>query len=218
MVASWDTSQKDLLIQLYTEYTDSFKPLLADVEAKTQELPAGVLNEIRAFVDHISRCYWPQAESADIDQNLERARGHLKRAMLDCMKHLLVSYREDIERFHHDYRNVDLTTVRDGDFYIRFKKMDKISVVKTRAAKKQETRAADDEVFNAFQDAVNAYVELDCHIHDHLNELRRARRKHTRNRVMICVWWFVSLLITGAVGLFIRELYSYVMATVSVKN
>lgn len=42
---------------LYNTYNYTLKPLLATVEARFEKFPLPVINEIRAFNDHIAQCY-----------------------------------------------------------------------------------------------------------------------------------------------------------------
>lgn len=45
------------IIALYQDYNTVIKPLIAEVEARTEQFPLPLFNEIRALHDHISRCY-----------------------------------------------------------------------------------------------------------------------------------------------------------------
>ena len=41
---------------LYQDYNTVIKPLIAEVEARTEQFPLPLFNEIRALHDHIARC------------------------------------------------------------------------------------------------------------------------------------------------------------------
>lgn len=45
------------LKNLYQTYNTVIKPLIADIEARYEEFPISIFNEIRAFNDHVARCY-----------------------------------------------------------------------------------------------------------------------------------------------------------------
>ena len=45
------------IIALYQSYNTVIKPLIAEVEARTEQFPLPLFNEIRALHDHIARCY-----------------------------------------------------------------------------------------------------------------------------------------------------------------
>ena len=45
------------IIAFYKEYNMVIKPLIAELEARTEQFPLPLFNEIRALHDHIARCY-----------------------------------------------------------------------------------------------------------------------------------------------------------------
>ncbi|MHB1254124.1 MAG: hypothetical protein ACYCZ1_08145 [Candidatus Humimicrobiaceae bacterium] len=47
----------DLIKDLYQDYNNCVRPLIVLVETQTNKFPIGLLNEIRAFNDHISRAF-----------------------------------------------------------------------------------------------------------------------------------------------------------------
>lgn len=53
------TSDKNKISELYEIYLGLIKPLLSEIEANYEQFPEPLFNEIRAFNDHISRCYIP---------------------------------------------------------------------------------------------------------------------------------------------------------------
>ena len=150
-----DNKHQERIYLLYTRYTETFKPILATVEAVLEEMPAAILNEIRSFTDHISRCYWPSSQDVDIESNLQQAERHLTRAERDCFKHLLV-YHDECKHFARDFRRVDLTLIADGEFYIKYKQMWKEAVNTTKLAKLKETSQTD-EACELYENAFNAW-------------------------------------------------------------
>ena len=62
------------IIALYDDYNTIIKPLIAEVEARTEQFPLPLFNEIRALHDHIARCYFkditPEEISKFIKQNV----------------------------------------------------------------------------------------------------------------------------------------------------
>ena len=127
------------LLELYELYSNTLKPLLAEVESTLQELPIVLLNEIRMFNDHISRCYRIGVTNDFISDNLEKAKSHLKRAVFDCFKHLNIYYHDLALKFEHDCKNIDLTTIGNGEFYINYKKIRQAAINPDREAKSFET-------------------------------------------------------------------------------
>ena len=44
--------------ELYRDYNTVIKPLIAEVEARSEQFPLPLFIEIRALHDHIARCYY----------------------------------------------------------------------------------------------------------------------------------------------------------------
>ena len=57
---------------LYKVYNTVIKPLIAEVEARTEQFPLPLFNEIRALHDHISRCYSDDVTEEQIEKNIEK--------------------------------------------------------------------------------------------------------------------------------------------------
>ncbi len=66
-------SHNQILSQHYKLYNTVIKPLIATYEAREQKFPTPIFNEIRAFTDHIARCYIDNAEDDFITKQLSRA-------------------------------------------------------------------------------------------------------------------------------------------------
>ena len=91
------TLDKDKLSELYGVYVGLIKPLLSEIEANYEQFPEPLFNEIRAFNDHISRCYIPNISQSEIDVQIEKAERHIHRMVFDCYKYLNVYYNIQIE-------------------------------------------------------------------------------------------------------------------------
>lgn len=62
------------IIALYDDYNTIIKPLIAEVEARTEQFPLPLFNEIRALHDHIARCYFKDItpEQRNIEVSISR--------------------------------------------------------------------------------------------------------------------------------------------------
>ena len=90
----WLRMDKERLEALISGYRDQAKPLMDDMNVRLGGVyPENCLNEIRAMLDHVSRCY--HAEELSIcdeekesisNEELSKAEGHLRRLMYDCFK------------------------------------------------------------------------------------------------------------------------------------
>ena len=105
------------IADIYTKYREVLKPLIAEIEALDQRFPVAILNEIRASFDHISRCHSPNSDKC---QNLDRAKGHIIRAILDSYKTLIVLFHDRIVAFRTQNEHKDWSTVDGGRFNSKF--------------------------------------------------------------------------------------------------
>lgn len=204
------------LLNLYNEcYNETLKPLLATVESLYEEQPVVIFNEIRSFNDHIARCYRPDANEDFIRDNLTKAKSHLKRAILDCFKHLNVYYYEVSRKFERNCRNVDLTTVSNGEFYIKYRKLKQSAVNTVRKAKKVETIDIE-KAFDTYQKAYSEYAALDDFINQNLTNINWAKVKFTVKRTLKFFAWLLSAIIAGiisnAMGLFNNQISEFIKA------
>lgn len=134
---------QEQLKELYNKYSEEFKPWLAAVEATYEELPAAVLNEIRAFVDHISRCYLDTVPDVIIDRNIDRAASHLDRAIFDCIKYLVVWYFDNVSNFERNTKNIDLSIIDNGKFCVQYRDLKQDAETYVRGAKEVEKKDRD---------------------------------------------------------------------------
>ncbi len=116
----------DGIQELYDVYNKEIKPLLADVESKWEQMPVQIFNEIRSFNDHIARCYHENATDLTIKKDIEKAKSHLLRIILDCFKVLNIFLnREYVENFEKSTKWINLNLVDDGIFIVKYNKLKK---------------------------------------------------------------------------------------------
>lgn len=102
--------------ELFAEYNEVVGPLLAAVEARFGKHPIELLNEARAFLDHIARSYRTDLSLNERSHTLERSRTHLVRIELDCFKVLIILARRRLRGFFDRYKTVKLGLVDSGRF------------------------------------------------------------------------------------------------------
>jgi hypothetical protein len=193
---------------MYVAYSDTIKPLIAEIEARFEEFPISILNEIRAYNDHIARCYRVIRENPDrteyvksfIDSQTEKAGGHIERIILDCYKYLNIKLHETVvSRFEARTKRIDLSTVSDGTFYIEYKKLRKEAVSRLKDAKLTEVTDKADSmtlyqlVHNTYTSIEDLIIENDTHIH-------RASIRHTRRSVLEAFMWTLSVILSAAIS------------------
>lgn len=184
------------ITEIYDEYRDTVKPLIAEVESSYEVFPLPILNEVRALHDHLSRCFQSGQSESDILYQIDRAKSHNTRMIFDCYKFLNVYYSDKIAKFEKQTRYIDLTLIDSGTFYITYLELSKKAVTSVREAKKLENKDTD-TAFLAYQEAYNTYVELFDFISAHLTKVNWARARFIGERVLMVAGWIVSVIITS---------------------
>lgn len=192
------------IIALYQDYNTVIKPLIAEVEARTEQFPLPLFNEIRALHDHISRCYSDNVSSEQIDSEIHKAERHVVRIMLDCYKCLNLSLHDEVLLFEKQTKHIDLTVLQDGTFYPRYKtlRMKAIQTVrKAKSLESQDTNAA----LDAYQQSYNVYSELETMIDSVTPDLHWARIRFSVRRLLQVVLWILSAIASGVISIFLAK-------------
>ena len=200
---SLDTENQ--LKRLYKTYNDSVKLLIADLEARNQSFPIEIFNEIRAFTDHVARCYLPGKTEEDIQNELVKAEGHIIRTLLDCYKCLNVYFFDTIEHFEKkDMKYVDLSYVDNGRFMITLRNMKNEAVAFSREARRYESqdKAA---ALQYYEKMYLKYVEIETYIENNSAHLLWAKDKFFKNKARSFVVWLLTLL----AGVVISWIFQY---------
>lgn len=187
---------------LYRQYNGVIKPLIADIEARYENFPPELFNEIRALHDHISRCYMPSITDDQIESEINKANGHILRIVLDCYKFLNVFISDDLKKFEKKTQNVDLSAIRDGEFFPQYKKLLAVAVKTVREAKKAEGLNKD-EALTKFQDAYNTYSDLELLINDNYAYICRAKCRYSVKRIAKIIGWLIAAILSGMISLLI---------------
>ncbi len=187
---------------LYKSYNEVIKPLIADIEARSQQFPLPLFNEIRAFNDHVAQCYWDDVSKADVKKEISKAERHIVRIVLDCYKYLTVFLNDRVVKFEKQTRRIDLTVINNGDFYSHYKKLREEAVAKVREAKQIESRDNQKSI-PEFERSYNLYTELDSLISDNLVNINWARAKFSLRRFLKIVLWIIAAILSGLLSLLI---------------
>jgi len=187
------------IAMLYEYYDEIIKPMLVNVESKYENHPLTLFNEIRAFNDHIARCYRKNVNNEYRSDQIKKAEIHLDRLLLDLYKFLNVYYYDKVEKFEHQCKNIDLTTINSGEFYIKFRQLRKNAVNTIREAKLFET-IDKPNALGKYQDASNILEELDTLIENNMSDVNWARVRFTLNRFGKLILWLIAAIISGIVS------------------
>lgn len=155
--------------RLYNQqYREKFKSLLALVESLKGKFPGPILNELRAVQDHISRCFTAGISEVEALEEINKARGHLERANMDCYKALLIIYEKKLGDFEKAYDGVNLALVKDGEFLTKFQNDWDAAKDLAIGARKMESESFLDKLkaYAEFEKAVVAYQEIDNYLRE----------------------------------------------------
>lgn len=183
---------------LFQQYREVVKPLLALVEAVYEKFPIPVYNEVRAFTDHLSRCYGEDGAMKSVDDvrgQLEKASHHIKRTIYDLYKLLIISGKKELESFERRTRRLDLRTVdSDGSFSAEFIKMRERAIELTVNAKMIEAKGDAGAAYEAYDKAYLAYLALHKLIINIGPRIRYAKAKWYVSKL-----WAVVAFVIGAI-------------------
>ncbi len=193
--------QLEKIAALYVNYNEVIRPLISEIEARQEIFPAPLFNEIRAFNDHIARCYLSGKKEVQINEEISKADGHINRITLDCFKYLDVFLFEKVKRFERNTRNIDISVLDNGAFYPDFCQLQKEAVKYVREAKKTESFDIVKSL-NLYQFAYNTYCKLEEKIDDKSGEIQWAKIRFSVKRVIKTTLWILAALISGLVSLF----------------
>jgi len=198
-----NSTHQAVLDSLYRQYIEVIKPLIALWESREEKFMLPVFNEVRAFNDHIARCYANNATEHYIEIQLKGASRHINRMMLDCYKYLNTSFKKEIEKFEEKVKNVDLSIIDNGDFVIKYKNLRNDTVVFLNHAKILEHKdISDEEKYNAFETALNSYMELSELVNLNFTKINWAKAKSLLKKYS----WILSAIASGLVSILLADM------------
>ena len=160
------------------------------------EFPIEILNEVRAIMSHIAKCYEITNEEL-IQKNIGKAKSHMKRCVLDCYKCLCLAYSDYYENFVHKYRFTDLTVVDNGEFWSDL--CETVSKAKKQLilAKQKEGMVEDvEDAYNEFEAAYNQYHRVYEIIENSYRHLIKLKRKTFWKVAISVLAWIIPLVLS----------------------
>lgn len=192
------------IIALYRDYNMVIKPLIAEEEARTEQFPLPLFNEIRALHDHIARCFSETITDAQVDVEIYKAERHVIRIMLDCYKCLNLSLHDEILLFEKQTKHIDLTVLQNGVFYPKYKDLRLNAMHTVRQAKTQESQDSN-LALETYQRSYNLYCELEGMIDSVTPDLHWARIRFSVRRILQIVLWVVSAVASGVISVYLSK-------------
>lgn len=192
------------IIALYKEYNMVIKPLIAELEARTEQFPLPLFNEIRALHDHIARCYSERISSNQVDSEIHKAERHVTRIMLDCYKCLNLSLHDEVLLFECQTKNVDLTVLQNGTFYPKYKTLRTKATKMVRKAKSLESLDTQ-SALDTYQNSYNLYCDLENVIQEVVPDLHWARIRFSVRKSMQVLLWILSAIASGVISIILAK-------------
>lgn len=182
---------------VYIGYRTVIRPFIAMLEIFDEKFPVEILNEIRAIFQHLARCYYHHdydKEAIDIGKQISKANGHLHRALFDCFKYACLSFYDEYEHFRKTFKNVDLSTLDNGEFLVKLHQLSQDVKKADREARKLEADTGDrDEVFQKYEDAFNKSYRLHMYIDYHMKYAVKLKHKLIISNILAELGWIVGI-------------------------
>ena len=192
------------IVGLYKDYNKVIKPLIAEVEARTEQFPLPLFNEIRALHDHISRCYSEGATNDSIEEDVVKAQRHSLRIMLDCYKYLNLTLHDEVTLFERETKHIDLTVLQNGTFYPKYKEMRSNAIKLVRKAKTEEPLDSV-KALDTYQLSYNAYTEIETLIDSVYTDVHWARVRFSVRRGINILLWLLSAVLSGIISILLSR-------------
>lgn len=189
--SSFLTEYKEEMDEIFKTYLEDINPFIVQFEILKNEFPIEVQNEIRSMYGHLCRA--AIAEDKDtVKRNLEKIKSHSKRALLDCYKYSCIVFLDKYEEFFRQYKNVDLSYIKDGEFLRDVNLLYKEVTDALHHAKKSELSNLDAESLSneyqaAYQKAAALYGKLDEARPSANNLRRRATKKDILSKISFVI-------------------------------
>ena len=198
------------LLPLYETYAATIKPLLAEVESRFELFPTPILNEIRAYNDHVARCYVNINDTRFVDEQIKKAQSHIDRIVFDCYKYLNVAlYELIVEKFSQRTKYIDITTINNGEFHTKYRQILGIINENKENAKHWEFHSNKEELLTFYQKAHSASRTLERYILDNEMHIRWAIVKFSRRKFLQFILWLLAAVISGIIGSMITPLQDW---------
>ncbi len=183
-----------LLEKLYQQYNVPVKPLLAEIEAVYEKFPLALYNEIRAMNDHVARAFTAK-DDAKATQQIEKAFNHINRITRDCYKFLNLFYKKEAEKFDRSICSVEPRTTEDYKRMAEYGRLSDHATNLVELAKQNEHLVSDEETYQNYENAYNAYRELHQFVVDNRREVLSMNRKRKFRAVGSVIFSIITFIL-----------------------
>lgn len=183
-----------LLEDVYKQYINPIKPLLAEIEALYEKFPLQLYNEIRALNDHVARAFVAGSEIKCKEQ-ISKAESHVNRIILDCYKCLNLYYKRESESFDRSIASVEPRDDVEMALLLDYGKLSDDAVRLVEYAKINEKQDDKDATYQNFEKAYLAYRALHDFIIKNRRQVFRLHRKRIFRFVRAALWAVITFVL-----------------------
>ena len=179
-------------------YIDTLKPLIILIEVNETIYPIEILNDVRGYADHISKCLCNNLTEEQKEYNVNKAYEHITRAIIDCYKILIVYNFELLEKLKKEYPTVDLHDVDNGEFYIKYNRIEYNVKEKLKNVKYKE----ENDIFSIvelgkmYEDVFNESESIKSFIESNRSKIEWTRLKYKKHKIRSSIAWIISIILT----------------------
>lgn len=135
------------------------------IHSRLTYYPENVMNEVRAMLDHIARCYYYDSKDykdkdIKISNELSKADGHLKRLLYDCFKQLNLTLFESIKSYRKKYYSSYWLKINKGKFWQNYTEYLQKALECDIEAKKNESYDSE-TALNKYNEAYDNYYKTE---------------------------------------------------------
>ncbi len=154
------------LKDLISAYQDPILPLLNDIKHRNNnKIPDNCLNEIRAVVDHVGRCYFTDDEER-INIEMGKAEGHIQRLTFDCFKQLNIFLYDGLKSKMRWFFSPYWLKIDNGKFWKHFY-ADYQMVIKNIVKAKETESLNADKAMEYYAKVYAGYIRIEQLIRTH---------------------------------------------------
>lgn len=217
-----EQEDQERIVGLYTTYNEVVKPLLGEIEVRSNKIDQSLLNEIRAFNDHIARCYYDQP--VDLINNskerqreikrqrkeIDKAEGHIRRLILDSFKQMNTFLSDKVKRFEKKMHHINPRKMGVGEEWATYRDLKLAAMKAVRAAKIEESKDTENAM-KKFEESYQIYRKLEKLLDCQVEYVCKERKKAIGIFIgECCIWLFLvslSALLSAWLTEFIKSLF-----------
>lgn len=199
---------------LLSEYSVEVRPLLVDIISRqpNRQIPGNLANEIRALNDHIARCFIDGKTSENNRDELNKAKGHLKRIEYDVYKQMNIFMHDktigEIELKRYEQMEGWHTSRWSGDFKNQYYDLKRKAIEAVYNAKLLESSGEKkDSVLLKYKEGFKCYRDLEELMKKHENDFIRLVRKEKVKKFCKILEAILIVLVTSGFSYWLYNIF-----------